>query len=179
MTERISFIGTMCPKRTYPVNTICANSERADSDGLCHIRFMDKLGKTIRHYRKAARLSQAELAERVGYGDHSPISKIEAGTQQVTATQLEAIAAALEIESKTLLDAREDPYVQGDPSITLDIQLIRRVARIEAGLGFKLTDRQFAAAINVLTEDAADHPDITDENIRTTLRITKHITPAA
>lgn len=145
---------------------------------MCHVHFMDKLGKTIRHYRKAARLSQAELAERVGYGDHSPISKIEAGTQQVSASQLEAIAAALEIDAKTLLEAKVDPYVQGDTLITLDIQLIRRVARVEAGLGFKLSDSQFSAAINVITEDSADHPDISDENIRTALRIAHRMTPA-
>ena len=52
------------------------------------------IGKFIRHLRKQAKLTQAELAELVGV-ERTSITNIESGIQALTPNKLNAIADAL------------------------------------------------------------------------------------
>lgn len=56
----------------------------------------------IRHARKAAGLTQAELARRAGC-DQSEISRLERGERLMSVRMLKAIARALGIPSSALL----------------------------------------------------------------------------
>lgn len=56
------------------------------------------IGDYIKFYRKKRRLTQAELAEKVGASRGSTISDIETGRRTATQDMLERIAAALGCE---------------------------------------------------------------------------------
>lgn len=85
------------------VNGVCAVSAVEPSQGAVHnahvARRSEKLkseqrpvprsGPYFREYRKAARLSQGEAAERMGYAGHTTLSKIESGKVDYTKTFLE------------------------------------------------------------------------------------------
>lgn len=57
---------------------------------------MDKVYTNIRTRRKALKMSQEELAHRVGYTDRSSIAKIEAGGVDISLGMLKKLAAALD-----------------------------------------------------------------------------------
>ena len=64
-------------------------------------------GKRIKFYREQQKLTQEELAEKIGINSRS-LSLIECGTNFVTAETLNAIAKALEISPKNLFDFEND-----------------------------------------------------------------------
>ncbi len=68
--------------------------------------FPAQLGARIRAARKAARLSQHELGERVGL-DQAFISRLETGTAEGTPAQMVAIARALGVSVARLMGAEE------------------------------------------------------------------------
>jgi len=53
------------------------------------------LNERIRERREALGLSQADLAERLGYSDRSTIAKIESGINDITQSKIEAFAQVL------------------------------------------------------------------------------------
>ena len=62
--------------------------------------------RKLRAYRKAARLSQSELAARVGVS-REHITRLENGSTQGSVTLWLEIQSALKLSSKALLDAME------------------------------------------------------------------------
>lgn len=56
---------------------------------------MSILNERIKKCREALGMSQAELAELLGYSDRSTIAKIEKGTNDITQSKIEAFAKAL------------------------------------------------------------------------------------
>ena len=64
---------------------------------------MIDLYKNIEQRRKELKLSQDELAKKVGYTDRSMISKIEAGEVDLTRSKILAFAAALNVKPGDLM----------------------------------------------------------------------------
>lgn len=60
-----------------------------------HNEGMETIGMKIRRMRQEAGLSQAEFARRMGFADHTPISKIENGKLSLSADQLAKAALVL------------------------------------------------------------------------------------
>lgn len=69
-----------------------------------------ELYQRIKHRREELGLSQAELAERIGYGDRSTIAKIEKGVNDLTQSKIEAFASALRTTPAYLMGWTDDPY---------------------------------------------------------------------
>ena len=63
-----------------------------------------ELGRRIRNRRELLGMSQAELAEKVGYTSRSAISRIENGERSLNVSQLPPIARALSCSVDDLLD---------------------------------------------------------------------------
>lgn len=66
--------------------------------------YLEKVGANIRYYRKVSRMSQEELAQRVGYSSKGVVAKIEAGGNDLPASKLKAIASALNVTVGQLQD---------------------------------------------------------------------------
>ena len=77
-----------------------------------------EVGRNIRHYRKIARRTQAQLAVEIGISRPS-LANIEAGRQQLLVHHLYEITSALDLDSPTVLmplpSALEFP--EGNPSV--------------------------------------------------------------
>jgi transcriptional regulator with XRE-family HTH domain len=65
--------------------------------------FLKKFGKHLKQVRKSKKITQEELAFRTGF-ELSQIGRIERGTINTSLSHVSAIAKALEIEAKILLD---------------------------------------------------------------------------
>ncbi|MBE6133431.1 MAG: helix-turn-helix transcriptional regulator [Erysipelotrichaceae bacterium] len=77
---------------------------------------MDKkeLGANIRSTRKAKGLSQNQLAELMGYKDHSTLAKVETGVNDITVETLYKYADKLEIDVQTLLSIKSELDIFND-----------------------------------------------------------------
>lgn len=71
---------------------------------------MDTLYARIRERREALEMSQAELAEHLGYSDRSAIAKIEKGVNDITQSKIEAFAKALHTTPAYLMGWTSDWY---------------------------------------------------------------------
>lgn len=67
-----------------------------------------ELGANIRSVRKAKRLSQNQLADRMGYKDHSTLAKVETGVNDITVGTLFRYAEELEVDVRTLLSIKSE-----------------------------------------------------------------------
>ena len=63
----------------------------------------ESLGQRIKRLRKAAHLSQAQLAEACGWKSQSRVGNYEAGTREPTLADIHAIARALRVAPSALL----------------------------------------------------------------------------
>lgn len=64
---------------------------------------MDSLGKRIKHYRKAAGLTQGQLAKACGWGSQSRVGNYELDTREPSFADLKAIADAVGVDITALL----------------------------------------------------------------------------
>lgn len=64
--------------------------------------------KNIKSRRKELKMTQSELAERLGYADKSMIAKIEAGIVDLPQSRIEAFAAALGTTKEALTGWTEE-----------------------------------------------------------------------
>lgn len=81
------------------IDKAVAGTEDRDMD---YEQFYLELGRRLRQARTAARLTQAELADRANM-TRPALANIERGEQRMAAHQLVAVATALGIEPATLL----------------------------------------------------------------------------
>lgn len=77
---------------------------------------MSILNERIKQRREALGMSQAELAELLGYSDRSTIAKIEKGTNDITQSKIEAFAKALRTTPAYLMGWEND---SGEQDLTL------------------------------------------------------------
>lgn len=64
--------------------------------------------KNIKSRRKELKMTQSELAEKLGYADKSMIAKIEAGIVDLPQSRIEAFAAALDTTKEALTGWTEE-----------------------------------------------------------------------
>lgn len=72
------------------------------------------VGKNVRHYRLAARLSQEELAARMQF-EQGYVSGLEAGRRNPTIVTLSLTAEALGIKPSLLLEVSDRKLVRKSP----------------------------------------------------------------
>ena len=80
----------------------------------------DILANRVRVVRMARGLSQAQLAEMVGYTSRASINKIEKGLVDVPRSKLFALADALHVSPAFLLGLPEGSQVEGEDRPPLD-----------------------------------------------------------
>lgn len=86
---------------------------------------MAHIGTRIRARRKELKLTQADLAARLGYRDKSTIAKIEAGINDITQSRVVQFADALETTVSYLLgDNEEDTKKAPSPISEEDAQIL-------------------------------------------------------
>lgn len=90
---------------------------------------MLKLYENIKHYRKEAKLTQEELARRVGYTDRSSIAKIERGVVDLSQSKIKQFAEALGVTPGQLMGWEDEPEATADlvAQMLLDPDLLRMV----------------------------------------------------
>src|SRR5574341_1605912 len=81
-------------------------------------RFYKLLGATIARRRNSVRLTQAQLAERIGAARTS-VTNLERGRQQMPLHQLLRIAEVLEVDLKDLIPSRSEVHTQDRISIVV------------------------------------------------------------
>ena len=69
---------------------------------------MKNIGLKIKEARLSRRMTQDELAKRVGYTSRSAINKIEMGRVDLPATRIASIAKALDVRESWLLGLEDD-----------------------------------------------------------------------
>jgi transcriptional regulator with XRE-family HTH domain len=66
------------------------------------MQVVGRIGDNLRHARRAAGLSQAELADRAGVGA-ATVARLEAGNMDPRVSTLEKLARALGMDARTLM----------------------------------------------------------------------------
>lgn len=112
-----------------------------------------EIGANIRRFREAAGLTQSDLAEALGYGGRSAVSKIEAGKQSLKTHRLDRVANALGCNISDLLPKTGSQQVSASPYSKH--KAIRILGSVQAGLWLPVeeTFSDTGNAVNV-TEDA-------------------------
>lgn len=72
------------------------------------------IGERIKLRREELKLSQDELAKRLGYKSRSSINKIEVGSRDLTQSKIKAIADALETTPSYIMGWDEVDYLLGN-----------------------------------------------------------------
>jgi transcriptional regulator with XRE-family HTH domain len=109
-------------------------------------RFAHDLGATLRQVRMDQRLTQKELADRIGV-TRASLANIEAGRQRMSVYILARAAAALETSPNTLLP--QSFSVAGEPALG------GRVPKNLPDSHRQLVDRLLASAAHVGDSDAS------------------------
>lgn len=88
---------------------------------------MDKLYKNIKERRKALKMTQQELAEKIGYIDRSSVAKIESGTVDLSQSKIIQIAKALETTPGDLMGSVEhEPQYYDDETVQIVTDRLRK-----------------------------------------------------
>lgn len=87
-----------------------------------------KTFENIKKYREQQGLSQAELAELVGYTDRSSIAKIEKGAVDISESKIAAFAKALNVTPDVLMGISDE-----DLEINMDLIKFPVIGKIAAG----------------------------------------------
>jgi transcriptional regulator with XRE-family HTH domain len=74
---------------------------------------MAQIGKRIRALRKAQGMTQAELAEDVGFADESVVSKVESGTRGLAVSELAKLCGRFGVRSDDILFGSSDAQPVG------------------------------------------------------------------
>ena len=74
---------------------------------------MDKLYQNIKNARTALKMSQQELADKLGYKSPSTIAKIESGENDIPLSKVSAFAVALETTPAALMGWKDTDTSQG------------------------------------------------------------------
>ncbi|MGM9648837.1 MAG: helix-turn-helix domain-containing protein [Butyricicoccaceae bacterium] len=93
------------------------------------------IGERIKQRREYLKMSQEELAHKLGYKSRSSINKIELGANNLTQSKIKAIADALETTPSYIMGWEDDtslePVVE---HISQSMDAIRKAQRIAAAL---------------------------------------------
>lgn len=95
---------------------------------------MEKLYQNIRNRRRELRMTQQELAEKIGYTDRSSIAKIESGIIDLSQSKIIQIAKALDTTPSELMGEVENESHEDD---TIRVVSDRLYVNPEYGDAFK------------------------------------------
>ena len=109
----------------------------------------------IRKLRKEHRLTQEELAVRVGYTDRSAIAKIEAGKVDLPQTKIALFAKALGVSPAALMGIDEKPQPATAPAALVSFPVIGRVS---AGYDGQALEEYTGAQESIPAEDLHGRP---------------------
>jgi len=104
---------------------------------------MEKLYQNIRERRKALKMTQQELAEKIGYTDRSSVAKIESGVVDLSQSKILQISKALDTTPSDLMGEVDCEYYEDE---TVQIVTDKLRTNPEYSVLFK-------AASNVKPED--------------------------
>lgn len=90
---------------------------------------MTTIGQRIRARRNELGLSQRELAARLGYNDHTTLTRIEAGKVDLTQSRIVQFAKVLNVTTGYLMGWDQEPEDLADVTaqVLLDADLLRMV----------------------------------------------------
>ena len=137
------------------------------------------LGRRIKEAREALNLTQAELAERVGFASRQTVTEQEANRRRVRAAELVTIANVLKTDVSSLLSGsrsigrpqvlwRARPCEHADETQTEFLQWCERYHRILALTGKKCGDRLPPVTASIDTMSFSDTDSLATQ-VRTTL----------
>lgn len=109
----------------------------------------------IRKLRKEHRLTQEELAVRVGYTDRSAIAKIEAGKVDLPQTKIALFAKALDVSPAALMGIDEKPQPATAPAAMVSFPVI---GKIDAGYDGQAREEYTGALEAIPAEDLHGRP---------------------
>ena len=89
------------------------------------------INERIKYYRKAAGLTQAELAKKAGYSSHSAIAKIEKGELELPASKIAKFAEIFGVSPSDLLGHTE---VKADALTEEERQILRAYREAEPNI---------------------------------------------
>lgn len=92
---------------------------------------MIELYRNIRDFRKAAKMSQDELAKKTGYTDRSSIAKIESGQVDLPQSKIALFASALGVTASELM---------GNTGIIVEPRKIPVLGRVAAGVPIEMIE---------------------------------------
>ena len=69
---------------------------------------MEKIGERIKRRRLELKMSQEELAEKLGYTHRSTIAKIEKGVNDVSGSKIDQFATALKVSTAYLMGFEDE-----------------------------------------------------------------------
>lgn len=118
---------------------------------------MADIGKRIKHQREAIKLTQEELAEKLGYKNKSSITKIENGTNDIPQSKVVEFAKALNTTVSYLMGWEDDTDTDTDTDDDVDI---RRIARAHK----QMTDEDRKRFMKIITAAFDEYfPDDTEK----------------
>lgn len=113
------------------------------------------IGERIKERREALRMSQDELAQKVGYRSRSSINKIEMNKADVGQKKISQLAKALDTTEAFLMGWKEEPYVM-EISDRREVELINAFRLLnESGKTTALTHIDFLRSQDSFTKDTA------------------------
>lgn len=105
----------------------------------------EQVGALVRHHRKLAGLTQAELAERIGR-QTGAVTRIETGEAAPSFETLSSLARALDVEMRDFFGVGSHP-VRGDPNDPM-VSIIEKLSTLNAE-GLAAVDEMVGAALRI------------------------------
>lgn len=96
---------------------------------------MTTIGERIKARRELLKMSQQELAEKLGYKSRSSINKIELGEQNLTQSKIYKIATALYTTPEYIMGWNNDPEAQPQEKKNI-IEILAPPTTLQELLGF-------------------------------------------
>ena len=140
---------------------------------------MSTLYQRIRERREALKLSQAELAERLGYSDRSTIAKIEKGVNDITQSKISAFAEALATTPAYLMGWTDDPidYDDGDRLAEIPLSYVQACDGDvrQAYAMMKAVDEDYFREYTIPSTVSPNASSLSDEALRLALAYDKQL----
>lgn len=110
------------------------------------------VGQRIKERRVAIKMSQQELADRLGYANHSTVARVEAGKIDLPQSRLAQFADVLRVTPAFLMGWDQDPEDLGAvaASVLKDPQLLQLVR------GYQALDEADRATVAALVSSLAE-----------------------
>ena len=113
------------------------------------------IGERIKEKRKELKLSQRDLAKKIGYADHSTITKIEAGKVDLPQSKVVQFAEVLGVSVAYLMNWEEEIEIAPEEMAERHFQIIMDADIAEMFDDFKLLDEAQRKIVKDLVRNLA------------------------